>query len=148
MLLILTPACTPRRAAALSSVNDCDYVARIRTDTTCRKQVQIARHLFQRPVDLAGRRSFADAEYDPVSQRGIGHFGQTFDRYDTTIVRDRRGALLRLHGCEGDQRGGNSEKSDADHRAFLAGLTIVVVESQSYGQLNLRTEERRVGKSV
>src|SRR3546814_4203150 len=42
------------------SMNDCDYVARIRTDTTCRKQVQIARHLFQRPVDLAGRRSFVD----------------------------------------------------------------------------------------
>src|SRR3546814_3086662 len=42
--------CNDRRRR---SVNDCDYVARIRTDTTCRKQVQIARHLFQRPVDLA-----------------------------------------------------------------------------------------------
>src|SRR3546814_3565916 len=51
--------CNDRRRR---SVNDCDYVARIRTDTTCRKQVQIARHLFQSPVDLAGRRSFVDAE--------------------------------------------------------------------------------------
>src|SRR3546814_13512917 len=97
-------------------------------------------------IDLAGGRSFGNAEYDPVTQRRIGHFGQTLDRYDTTVVRDRRGTLLRLRGCEGDQRGGNSEKSDADHRAFLDGLTMVVA-SQSYGSLKLalrdRSEKRR-----
>src|SRR3546814_8010373 len=92
-------------------------------------------------IDLAGGRSFGNAEYDPVTQRRIGHFGQTLDRYDTTVVRDRRGTLLRLRGCEGDQRGGNSEKSDADHRAFLDGVTMVVA-SQSYGSLKLALRDR------